>query len=327
MFTRVRHVLLAVVVLIAAAVCAGMAYERWARRGVARDFPPVGRLIKHGGRLSHLFCMGSGSPTVILEAGLDASGSQTWTSVQPGIAANTRVCSYDRAGILWSEPREEPRDADRIATELHSLLYAASEPPPYVMVAHSLGGPLVRVYSERYPSEVVGVVFVDASHPQQWSRYPDEVLEAVADVNSRLPARGLLKLAVTTGVYRLRSPLRGDPVGACLWRTPPWGFSGERDVRDAILEQADKSGTLGDRPLVVLSAGVGLRMPGVSDEALDELYQTWLVLQAELADLSTNSDHRTIDGATHYIHLDAPDAVITAVQEVVDAVRGATLSP
>ena len=264
MFTRVRHVLLPVVVLVAATVCAGMAYEQWARREVARDFPPVGRLIEHGGRLSHLYCMGNGSPTVILEAGLDASGSQTWTSIQPEIAANTRVCSYDRAGILWSEPRAEPRDADRIATELHSLLDAASEPPPYVMVAHSLGGPLVRVYSERYPSDVAGVVFIDASHPEQYSRYPDEVLEAVAEVSSRLPARGLLKLAVTTGVYRLRSPPHGDAVGAYLWRTLPWDFSGERDARDAIFEQADKSGTLGDRPLVVLSAGVGLRMPGAS---------------------------------------------------------------
>lgn len=114
-----RRVILGVVGLVVAALCAGVAYEQWSRRQIAREFPPPGRLVEHGGRLSHLFCMGNGSPTVILEAGLDTDGSQTWAGVQPQIAAETRVCSYDRGGILWSEPRKEPRDANRIAGELH----------------------------------------------------------------------------------------------------------------------------------------------------------------------------------------------------------------
>ena len=259
MFKWARRVLLGVVVLVAAAVCAGIAYEQWSRRQIARDFPPPGRLIEHGGRRSHLHCMGSGSPTVVLEAGLDTDGSQTWAGVQPQIAADaeTRVCSYDRAGILWSEPREEPRDAGRIAGELHGLLDAAGEPPPHVMVAHSLGGPLVRVYSERFPDEVAGFVFVDAAHPEQYSRYPDEVLQVFAAVDSQLPDRRFMKFSVTMGIYRLFTPSRGDAVGAHLWRTVPWGFSGEREARDATFAQAGATGTLGGRPLVVLSAGVG----------------------------------------------------------------------
>ena len=324
MFIWARRVLVGVVALVAIAVCTGMAYEQWSRRQVARDFPPPGRLVEHGGRLSHLSCMGNGSPTVILEAGLDTDGSQTWAGIQPQIAADaeTRVCSYDRAGILWSEPREEPRNADRIAGELHGLLDAAAEPPPYVIVAHSLGGPLVRVYSERYPGEVAGFVFVDAAHPEQYSRYPDEVLQILAAVDSQLPDRRFMKVSVATGIYRLVTPSRGDAIGAYLWRTVPWGFSGEREARDATFDQADETGTLGDRPLVVLTAGVGPRLPGVTDEVQDAFYETWLILQAELAALSTNSRHRIVDGATHYIHHDEPDAVIAAVRDVVDAVRG-----
>lgn len=317
-----RRVILGVMALVVAALCAGVAYEQWSRWRIARDFPPPGRLIEHAGRLSHLLCTGDGSPTVILEAGLDTDGSQTWAGVQPEIAEHTRVCSYDRAGILWSEPREEPRDADRIAGELHGLLDAAAEPPPYVMVAHSLGGPLVRVYSERFPGEVAGFVFVDAAHPEQYSRYPDEVLQVFAAVDSQLPNRRFMKISVTTGMYRLVTPSREDPVGAYLWRTVPWGFSGEREARDATFHQAGATGTLGDRPLVVLTAGVGPRLPGVRDEVQDAFYETWLVLQAELAALSTNSAHRIVDGATHYIHHDEPDTVVAAVRDVVDAVRG-----
>ena len=189
------------------------------------------------------------------------------------------------------------------------------------MVAHSLGGPLVRVYSERFPDEVAGFVFVDAAHPEQYSRYPDEVLQVFAAVDSQLPDRRFMKFSVTTGMYRLLTPSRGDAIGAYLWRTVPWGFSGEREARDATFEQAGATGTLGDRPLVVLSAGVGPPLPGVTDEVQDAFYETWLVLQAELAALSTNSAHRVVEAATHYIHHDEPDAVVAAVREVVDAVR------
>ncbi len=324
MFKWIRRALKGAPVLAALVVSTGVVYEQWSRAGVARDFPPVGQLIEHDGRLSHLHCTGDGSPTVVLEAGLDIDGSQTWASIQPEIAAETRVCSYDRAGILWSEPRDEPRDANRIAAELHSLLDAASEPPPYVMVGHSLGGLLVRVYSERFPGEVAGFVFVDASHPEQFDRYPTEVLELLA-AQPEPPSLLLTRVLAATGVLRLRSPpTREDAAGAFLWRSVAYGFYGERRARDAISEQAAETGTLGDRPLVVLSSGVAPRMPGVTDEVLEELYETWLVLQAELATLSTNSDHRTIEGATHYIHRDAPDTVIAAVREVVDAVRRGT---
>lgn len=322
-----RRVVLFVAVFVVLVLCTGVAYEQWARRSVARDFPPPGVLIEYKNKLSHLHCTGEGAPTVVLEAGHGVAGSLAWASVQPGIAADTRVCSYDRAGILWSEPRDEPRDAAHITEELHGLLEAALESPPYVMVGHSLGGLLVRVFADRFPSEVAGVVFVDAAHPEQFDRYPAKVREFLSEAESSLPSPRLFRLWTAVGAYRFRLDTPQNAVQAFLPRTIPWGFLGERMARDATAEQAAESEALGDRPLIVLTAGVGPRYPGVQDAALREFYDTWLALQAELASLSTNSDHRVIEGATHNIQRDDPEAVIAAVRDVVNAVRqGATLA-
>ena len=221
-----------------------------------RDFPPPGRLLDIEGRLQHIHCTGTGSPTILLESGLDDRGSSSWARVQQELARNSRVCSYDRAGLLWSEPGDEPRDAERIATELHALLAAASEDPPYVMAGHSLGGLYVRVYDARYPGEVAGFVLVDAAH-----------------------------------------------------------------AIDSTFEQASRTGLLGDRPVIVLTSGVKPEVPDLSAEVNLEFRRTMVELQAELADLSTNSTHHVIDGAGHYIHVDRPAAVIEAVRDVVMSIR------
>lgn len=316
-----RRLLLVVVLLLAATVFAGLAYEQWSRRAAARDFPPVGRLVEHDGKLSHLHCTGEGSPTVILEAGRSVGGSQDWTEVQPGIAEVTRVCSYDRAGILWSEPREEPRDAHRIVDELHGLLQAAGERPPWVMVGHSLGGLLIRVYDQRHPGEAAGFVLVDASHPEQFERYGQEVRAALSEAQPPTPSPLFARLWAASGGYRLGLPARRDAVGAFLPRSVPWGFLGEGAARDAIYQQAAATDTLGDRPLVVLTAGVAPSFPGMSEALRAEFYETWLELQSEFVELSSDSEQRVVEGATHNIHVDAPEAVVAAVRELVEAVR------
>ncbi len=153
------------------------------------DFPPPGRLVEVDGRVSHLYCTGTGSPTVILESGLDDLGSLSWSLVQEELRHTSRVCSYDRAGVMWSEPGKEPRDAGRIADELHALLTVASEAPPYVLVGHSMGGVLVRVFDQRYPGEAEGLVLVDSAHPEQETRFPSEVRQLIADSDSELMPR------------------------------------------------------------------------------------------------------------------------------------------
>ena len=281
-----------------------------------RDFPPPGRLEEIDGALSHIHCTGIGSPTIVLESGLDDQGSYSWNGIYEELSRISRVCAYDRGGILWSEPRDDPRDADRIVTELHALLGAATEEPPYVMVGHSLGGLLVRVYDDRYPGEVQGFVLVDSSHPEQEARFPAEVRERIARMGSN--PRWLFRLLAP---FRTFIDGRATPRTAYWFRSFPEGLLGEAAAADAIFAQARRTGSLGDRPLVVLSAGVKPELPGISDEVNVEMNAILRELQEELAALSTSSDHRIIEDAEHYIHRDRPDAVVAAVRDVVTAVR------
>lgn len=320
-----RRILPGVLVLLAAVVGAGVVYEQWARRQMAEEFPPPGELVEFGGARSHLDCAGEGSPTVVLEAGLGVAGSRIWSRVRPGIAADTRVCSYDRAGILWSEAREEPRSADRIARELHRLLEAASVSPPYVLVGHSLGGLLARVYADRHPADVAGLVLVDPSHPGQADRYPSSVAERLSNRFSSLPPRPLFRAWAFVGGYRLTMPAPENPVQAYLWRTVPRGFLGEVAARDRIFEQAGRTGSLGDRPLVVLTADSWEQASALPDSTVGEFREVRRRLHAELAGLSSNSDHRVVRGASHALHRDDPDAVVAAVRDVLAALRDDTV--
>jgi pimeloyl-ACP methyl ester carboxylesterase len=183
-------------------VFAGIAFEQWSRRDAESRFPPPGKMVDVDGVAFHLFCTGNGTPTVIFESGLDTDGSLGWSNVQPTIAELTRACSYDRAGIMWSAPLNGERDAKTIANELRMLLANASEAPPYVMVGHSLGGPLVRAFADvAGPDAVSGVVLVDSSHPEQLKRAP-------VPQGGGPPATQLRVLAAT-GVLRLLDDASG----------------------------------------------------------------------------------------------------------------------
>jgi pimeloyl-ACP methyl ester carboxylesterase len=312
---RLAVLLISLLVLV---LTASLIVRQVAIHRAKRDFPAPGRLIEVGGRLSHIYCTGQGSPTILLESGLDDRGSWSWVGIRDQLSQLSRVCAYDRAGLMWSEPRDGPRDAERIAGELHALLAAASEPPPYVLVGHSLGGLLVRVFDGRYPGEAAGFVFVDASHPEQDHRFPAELRHLIEKRKSEPDQRWLFRFIAP---YRIFAPERPTPRTAYWWRSFPDGVLAESRAIDAMSEQASRTTTLGNRPVVVLTAGVPLTMPGVSTEGNAAVRRTWVDLHGELAALSTNADHRIIDGAGHYVHEDRPEAVITAVRDIVAAVR------
>src|SRR4051812_26628883 len=140
----------------------GAAYESVSEAADARAYPPPGQMVDVGGYRLHINCVGAGSPTVVIEAG-QGDSSVSWSSwVQPRVATTTRVCTYDRAGMGYSDPGPLPRTAERFAQELHTLLLRADEPGPYVLVGHSLGGLTVRIFAHEYPADVLGVVLVDS---------------------------------------------------------------------------------------------------------------------------------------------------------------------
>ncbi|HEX9579572.1 MAG TPA: alpha/beta hydrolase [Gemmatimonadales bacterium] len=150
--------------------------------------PPPGKLVDVGGYRLHLDCRGSASPTVVIDVGAGA-WSIFFTHIQEEIAAEARVCTYDRAGMGWSDPSPLPRTRERMVQELHALLRRSDVPAPYVLVGHSLGGLNVRAFATQHPDEVAGVVLVESAHEDQWSRLPPEAFAALRKSLSRLPLR------------------------------------------------------------------------------------------------------------------------------------------
>jgi pimeloyl-ACP methyl ester carboxylesterase len=282
-------------------------------------------LVDVGGYKLHLYCIGEGSPTVILDA-VGGGSSTQWALIQPEIAATARVCAYDRAGFGWSEPGPEPRDAHQQVRELHTLLANAGIAGPYVLVGHSYGGRVARVYAAQYPDEVEGLVLVDTGQLYQDPRYPPEAQAEYAAEEQMihtvrwLAPFGIARLLLTMGLgpaaedYDLPAPQRAQAktfnTTTKFWRSLVGQYAAmpETDAQ----ERAVKS--LGDMPLVVLSA----TLPA------DETRRAWNEFSAELATLSSNSRHRLVDGATHMsLALRQQEAQVTsaAIFEVVEAVR------
>ena len=320
MWKWIRRSSLSAVGLLVLALGTGLLYDQWSRWNMVRVYPPPGDLVEFDGARSHLHCIGDGSPTVLLEAGLGPSGSFSWRRVLPGVVVTTRVCAYDRAGILWSEPRPGPRDAHRIADELHALLAAASEPPPYVVVGHSFGGLLVRVFDRRFKGEVVGFVLVDSAHPAQLYRMPSG---AIASEKAPLGRRFVTKFLGATGVTRLTAAPPKDPPEAYAQSSMLAAQAEAQAFRESCA-QAAETGKLDNRPLVVLTAGHRPPPQGVNGTTQDVFHDIRLALQTELVMLSANADHRVSSRAGHFVQLDDPVIVITAIRDVVTAVRAGT---
>ena len=162
----IRRGLVWMIVGLLALAVIGAVYQAIATEIDQRTYPPPGELVNVGNHSLHINCVGEGSPTVILEAA-NGGMSAHWAQVQQQVAQTTRVCAYDRAGLGWSEPGPEPRDARQISSELHTLLKSAADAAgPYVLVGHSYGGLYARMYAARYSDETAGVVLVDSSHPE-----------------------------------------------------------------------------------------------------------------------------------------------------------------
>src|SRR4051794_23263430 len=171
----------------------GAAYESVSEAADARAYPPPGQMVDVGGYRLHINCVGTGSPTVVIESGL-GDWSASWSNaVQPRAANTTRVCTYDRAGMGYSEPGPLPRTATRFAEELHTLLQRADIPGPYVLTGHSSGGFTVRRFAAAYPAEVIGVVLIDSTTPGQGAQAEAPTSAGWLSI-ATLPARvGLLR--------------------------------------------------------------------------------------------------------------------------------------
>ncbi len=289
----------------------GYIYEPMAEAADAKAYPPPGQMVDVGGYRLHINCTGEGSPTVVVESGW-GDFSATWSRVQPEIARTTRICTYDRAGMGWSEVSPEPRTAREFAKELHTLLEKANEPGPYILVGHSMGGYTVRVYAHDYPEEVVGLVFVD---PQNLSTEDAAIFNPAAKPGKNsLPA-----LMARIGLVRLLAV----PLGAVedLPQGDKQAYTASvvtvRSVQTFLDEgmgmseggaQARSVTTLGALPLIVLSRGKDMDAESAAS-------------QERYLQLSTDSQHLIADQSGHHIMIEQPEAAVAAIVKMVEQVR------
>jgi pimeloyl-ACP methyl ester carboxylesterase len=260
-----------------------------------RRYPPPGLLININGHPMHLQVRGpdTAGPTVVLEAGM-GSFSPNWYWVQQELAASVRSVAYDRAGLGWSRPSRRPRDAQTIAGELRDALREAGIEPPYVLAGHSFGGLPVRAFADLYPALTAGLVLVDASHPDQWVRWPTSHADRMIEVSQRILG-WLGWFGVLRALHLARGISAGLPArqaaelraGAAL---PGCAATEAAQMRcwSISREQLNAAAPLGELPLAVI---------GVSEQPVGAELLT--ALQRELAQLTADASFEIVQGATH----------------------------
>jgi len=301
---------------------------------MAKQVPlPTGELIDIGGYRLHMHWMGSGGPAVVMDAGLGAT-SLLYELILPRIAEFTTAVAYDRAGYAWSDPApsDVPRTSRQMMAELHTLLDRAAVPPPYVLVGNSFGGINVIVYADLYPDEVAGLVLIDPSTPGMF-----EIPGMPGPKTIEWSARILLPLA-RLGVLRwFIGPLFKPVVPG--WKNLPsdiWDanlalsaqplfyetWAREAAASEESFGRARQVGAaLKDKPVLVLTGGeqwIKPRSPLLRPKAIT---QEILSQRDAIAALSAKGEHRIIEGASHTMQVDYPDAVVQGVREVVEAAR------
>jgi pimeloyl-ACP methyl ester carboxylesterase len=256
--------------------------------------------VDASGRRLALTRGGVGTPMVVLETGLGAESAE-WERVQREVEQFTHVFRYDRANRGQSDAAPKPRSAEDAVSDLHALLIAAKLPAPYVLVGHSLGGIIVRLYAHHYPSEVAGLVLVDPAHEDQFER-----------MSPLIPA-----------------PFPGEPE-ELTWFRDFWN-SGWRDPNRndegidflATRTQAQAIGSLGDLPLLMLTAGsefIKHAPPGNRDAA--RMQELWGKLQGEIMQLSSDVRQTLVKSSGHFIQREQPEVIVAAIRQIVEKVRG-----
>jgi len=294
--------------------------------------------VGHGRRLN-LYCQGSGSPTVVFDSGLGDS-MLPWGLVQPAVARSTRACAYDRAGLGFSDASDHPDDASHNADDLYALLQAAHIAPPYVLVGHSAAGMYVRVFADRHPQAVVGMVVVEGSHEdqssrswaldepgrqQKWDEWLQKMHGCIDKAKQGALTPGSEDFSTCTAVADPRFSPDIRAAIAAYEVTPKWqeAVASEREaVFYASAEQTRATRKdFGDIPLIMLTHSPFPKADDESQELRNSRTLLWEELHLQVAAMSSRGVNEIVPGSEHYIQLDHPQVVVDAIRQAVDIAR------
>jgi pimeloyl-ACP methyl ester carboxylesterase len=327
-----RRTVIAVIILIVGLALIGALYQAIGNWRDARRFPQKGKLVQAGSVKLNIDCSGtrvSGKPIVVLESAAGSPG-RVWAKVQPEIAKFARVCSYDRAGLGWSDPATTPRTRQQEAEELKLLLTAAGENGPYIMAGFSQGGLTVQAFASQYPADVAGVVLVDASHPDNEKRTAEVLSKPAAEqwvaLNDLLKSDAFKFQVVWSarlGLSRLVTPSKDEldeELNYLSWKMKAIDTTfAEYKLYQESADKIRVTGNLGDRPLIVLTGGKVDQGFYDSPSDIAATQRLWShEIQKGMAGLSTRGKQVIVPDSGHMIPFDKPAAVVSAIREVWD---------
>jgi pimeloyl-ACP methyl ester carboxylesterase len=330
-----ERMVLSIFILVAATVAVSSAFNAAIMQIFRATHPPLGSFYQVHGYKMHLYCVGSGSPTIVMEAGWGVSSPVLgWGDFQPSLAQITKVCSYDRAGLGWSEPQPGPGDADHVASNLHELLGQAGVNGPIVLLSHSWGGIYVRDYMAHYPSNVQGLILLDSSTPYQQKRI--EAVTGPQDNSHMALIIRIARMAFSAGIPRLMGMCKpvagmeahaGRVLGEDQCRSHFDALLNEYNNFNASSAETLHSGPFGALPILFVSHDPATgAAPNEPPEArkLEPLYAQ---MQEELKQLSTHSLRIIAKGSGHEVHLDRKELVVNAVRDFIAQIRGTAPPP
>jgi pimeloyl-ACP methyl ester carboxylesterase len=324
---RVAHICAVILLGCILVAAIGAAYNALSLHHFRRVAGVPGRLYDVGGYWVHLYCTGTGSPAILLSSGLGDDFTE-WAKVQPALSQHTKVCSYDRAGFGWSEPRPGAHDANGISSQLHQLIQVAGIQRPLVLVGHSISGIYLRSYAARYPGDLAGLVFIDGATPLQDSRIPKALLKIQQEQRRNMPWQRLLMML---GWYRLLGDCTSIPSGFEAYGA--WikadscvpsqidAIEQELDAEQASGQETIHAGPFGTLPVLILSRDPSVLAPNWPASVAKANAVVWDQMQEEAKALSSDSRRIIAKGSGHYIQDDRPDLVNRQIASLIVMVR------
>lgn len=300
----------------------GFVYEQVSRLIEENNHPPGGMFTDVGGHKLHYMKKGDTSPTVVFESGL-GEGAVSWFKIQDKVSEYAATISYDRAGIGWSERGDNPKSVSAISGDLEKLLENADAKKPYVIVLHSFAGLTLRDFITKNSKDISGLIFVDASHPDQFNRLPKK-----EGGDSKEDLGFIVGLMNEFGIVRLFSDHQysntkaSNPVNLRLNALSHQSISAtmeEMQNFNSIAADAGKISTFGDIPLVVITGASPQRWKKeASSDARKNSASIWMNLQKDLLNLSSNSTHIIANKSGHFVQMDEPEIIIQEIKKMLD---------